>query len=441
MLDQSPALRDQGGWFGRHPIHVAAEAGNLRCVELLLKRGASPEAREQLYQQTPLHFAVASDAMDCVNCLLEAGAEVNSADTRHETPIFYCKSRQIIERLAAAGANLHVMNQSGRYPFQYCAAYIRSFEVMQFWMEQEVEINHVPPAGWPALNAVAAIIYGIQGSPTQESDLKILGLLLDRGADVSLCDRDGNPSLYHACVSWHHHLLLPLLRAGADPNQQNRAGDTPLHAAVYRGTVETVRLLLENGADVNIPNRHRKTPYDVSEDMPEIRAMLGRHHRPQVFPLPTAEEVLRRLKAIPRFRDVALQGCSDGEIDQLEQQQGVTLPKAYRQFLAALGKGAGEFMLSYQWGFRLDEVSAWARADFYHEYCDLPANYFVFAENCGCVWVFFIADGATDDPPVFQFTDGEDRKYKQVARTFWEFVESLVIDYEIRSDSQPQVDS
>ena len=50
-------------------------------------------------------------------------------------------------------------------------------------------------------------------------------------------------------------------------------------------------------------------------------------------------------------------------------------------------------------------------------------------------WVFFVADGETDDPPVYLFDDSNDRTYRQVARSLWEFVESLVIDYEIWSDS------
>lgn len=431
FLDRKPALRDQPGWFGRQPLHVAAEAGLYDCVDLLLKRGANPNAQEHLHQQSPLHFAVRSDSLECVDRLLNAGADVNAADSRGETPIFYCKSRKVIERLEAHGAHLSVISNRGQYPFQYCAAYVRSVEVLQFWIEHGIEINHVPQFGWPALNAVTGMTYGPESSPNKENDIKLLELLLDHGANVSLCDKAGNPPLYDACVNWHTHLVKRLLKAGADPNQQNRAGDTALHAAVFRGTQQAVLLLLEYGADVNIPNRHHQTPYDISQDKPEIRAFLAPHHRAKTYPVPSADQVIQRLLAIPHFHGVELKGCSESEIDRLEQRARVRLPRAYRDFLALLGKGAGEFMLSDHWQFRLDEVAEIAHHDGYADYCDLPDNYFVFAERNGCAWAFFVADGTSDDPPVFLFTDGEDRRYQQVGRSVWEFIESLVIDYEI----------
>ncbi|MFN3148542.1 hypothetical protein [Bremerella sp.] len=47
------------------------------------------------------------------------------------------------------------------------------------------------------------------------------------------------------------------------------------------------------------------------------------------------------------------------------------------------------------------------------------------------MWVFLIADGESEDPPAYMFSDGESREYRQVARSVWEFIEPLVIDYEI----------
>ncbi len=73
------------------------------------------------------------------------------------------------------------------------------------------------------------------------------------------------------------------------------------------------------------------------------------------------------------------------------------------------------------------------------EYCkfsSLPDQHFVFAEHNaydGYQWVYFVADGSDDDPPMF-IVD-EEQEPKQVARTIWEFVESLVVGYEIWDDA------
>ncbi|MEK6236652.1 MAG: SMI1/KNR4 family protein, partial [Planctomycetales bacterium] len=132
-----------------------------------------------------------------------------------------------------------------------------------------------------------------------------------------------------------------------------------------------------------------------------------------------------------KFQDVKLKGSPASEIDQLASRLEVKFPQAYRDFLARIGKGAGEFMLSDHWMFMFDDVPEIAHDDDYSELCDLPDDYFVFAERNGCAWVFFVADGKSDDPPVYLFTDGDERDYKQIGRSLWEFVESLVIDYEI----------
>jgi ankyrin repeat protein len=437
LLNRNPILRDEPGWYSRQPIHVAAEAGRLDCVNLLLTLGASPNAREGLYQQTPLHFGVGSDSIECVERLLDAGADVNAADSRGETPLFYAKSRCVVQRLADAGANLGVISGRGQYPFEYCAAYIRSVEVMQFWIERGVNLNHVPKFGWPALNAVCGMPYSPQEIPDHDRDVALLDLLITHGADVSLRGKDGETALYDACINWHTRLAERLLIAGADPNQPNRSGDTPLHAAVFRQDEPLVRLLLENGADVNIANRRHKTPYDICE-VDGIRSLLAPHYKPQTTPVPMAEQCIERLRAIPKFQHVAIVGCSEDEIDKLEQECGVQLPSAYREFLSRMGKGIGEFMVSDRWLFKLDDLSRIARDPEYMQYCDLPANYFVFAVRDGYYGTFFVADGTSDDPPVFAFTDGEGRGYKQIGRSIWEFVESLVIDYELWSeDGEP----
>lgn len=433
LLTAQPALRDQPGWYGRQPIHVVAEAGQLECLDLLLTLGAAVNACEGLHQQTPLHFAVNADCIDCVQRLLAAGADVNAADGRGETPIFYARSRVVIERLATNGANLAVISQRGQYPFEYCAAYIRSVDVLRFWLEQGVDLNHVPQFGWPALNAICGMPPGPQKASDDDRDVALLELLIDHGADVSVCSSAGDPALYEACVGQRHGLVEKLLSAGANPNQPNRSGDTALHAAVFRKDDFLVRMLVLYAADVNITNRHRKTPFDICA-VEKIREFLTPYHQPKITPVPTADECLARLRAIPRFRNVTCRGCSPAEIAQLEQQLAVQFPRAYRDFLSTMGKGVGEFMVSDCWTFQFDDLPEIARDDEYAEYCDLPPDYFVFAERSGCFWMYFVADGSCDDPPVFGFDDGEERCSRPIGRSIWEFIESLVIDYEIWSE-------
>ena len=414
-------------------MHLAARDGDVARMRELIHQGESPHARQQLHQQTPLHFAVEADSTECVKVLLDAGSEVNAADARGETPVFYVRSAGVLRLLVDAGADLNVISERGQYPFEYCAAYIRSLEVMEFWIDHGVALNHVPAFGWPAVNAVCGMVDNGQQSDDDERGLALLDLLINAGADVSLHDQMGETALYCACINRHPRLAERLLDAGADPNQQNRSGDTPLHAAVFRKSESLVRMLLARGADVNIANRHRTTPIDV-ETSDAIQSLLKPHHRPQTTPVTTADQCMARLKAIKWFKDVPEVGCSEAEIAAIESKFRLRLPESYREFLRRIGKGIGEFMVSDRWLFKYQNLDDIGRDEDYGELCELPADYFVFAERSGCYWAFFVADGTCEDPPVFAFDDGEERDYKQVARSVWEFIESLVIDYELWSE-------
>jgi ankyrin repeat protein len=89
ILDSAPELRDERGWFWRQPIHSAAKAGNAPSLEVLLKRGADPNAQEGLHLETPLFHAVESDSLACVKLLLDAGAEPNKPRKGGKTPCVF----------------------------------------------------------------------------------------------------------------------------------------------------------------------------------------------------------------------------------------------------------------------------------------------------------------------------------------------------------------
>lgn len=431
LLENQPDLRDKPGWFGRLPLHAASSAGNDRSVEILLGHGADPNAEERLHHDTPLILAVESDSAECVKLLLEARADPNKPGRRGQTPIFVARSLAVLHLLVDAGAKPEIVDANGDSPFQNCASYIGSFDVLRFWIERNVNLNAEPTVGWPPLHGIVG-----GGLPerlvSEVQRVKILNLLLDHGASIDLKDKTGLTALFYASASYLHltECVRLLLKRGADPNFVSPSGDTPLHMTVYRGNTDMVELLVGHGANPSIANMHHIYPVDLCKQDETIRQLLEPMTIKTERSLPTPESVLKRLKAIPKYHAVNFEGCTVEEITDLEERLGVKLPESYRIFLRVLGRGAGDFMVSDHWRFQFSDIPDLARNKAHADYCDLPDNAFVFAERCGYFWVFFIADGSSDDPPVFGLDDDEDRTYKQVARSVWEFVESLVIDYE-----------
>ena len=73
--------------------------------------------------------------------------------------------------------------------------------------------------------------------------------LLALGADIHLCNRDGNNALWLACVSGNGTLVQRLLDAGIDLDNRNLTGATALMYTASSGKADMTQILLENGAD------------------------------------------------------------------------------------------------------------------------------------------------------------------------------------------------
>lgn len=55
-----------------------------------------------------------------------------------------------------------------------------------------------------------------------------------------------------------------LLEKGADPNVQDKQGITPVHDAARTGFLDTLRVLVEYGASVNIPDHSGALPIHIA---------------------------------------------------------------------------------------------------------------------------------------------------------------------------------
>ena len=58
-----------------------------------------------------------------------------------------------------------------------------------------------------------------------------------------------------------------LINRGEDVNLKDKEGYTPLHLAAYEGHFEVVKLLVENGANLNLKDKDGLTPFDVARAM------------------------------------------------------------------------------------------------------------------------------------------------------------------------------
>ena len=101
-------------------MHVAARAGHVDILSLLLENGAKVDIRG-FRGYTPLHRASENRKLEAGRCLLEHGADVNARTHRGDTPLHRAVSSgsvQNVRLLLEHGADVNVRDKSGETPFQ-----------------------------------------------------------------------------------------------------------------------------------------------------------------------------------------------------------------------------------------------------------------------------------------------------------------------------------
>jgi hypothetical protein len=117
-------------------VHVAARAGHVDILSLLLENGAKVDIRGWS-GHTPLHRALENGKLEAGRCLLDHGADVNARTHRDDTPLHRATnsgSVQSVRLLLEHGADVNVRDKSGETPFQ-CGSRLGNREVVELLSE------------------------------------------------------------------------------------------------------------------------------------------------------------------------------------------------------------------------------------------------------------------------------------------------------------------
>lgn len=104
---------------GYTPLHWAAEVGQQRTIQLLIKGGAAVNARGE-QGQTPLHRAALAGQHRAARLLLLHSADPDARDEEGKTPLHYAveaENPRIVELLVRAGADPYAEDGRGGTPY------------------------------------------------------------------------------------------------------------------------------------------------------------------------------------------------------------------------------------------------------------------------------------------------------------------------------------
>ena len=161
VLKSRPALvHRRGGEFKSTPLHTAAMHGRYEIAELLLERGADPDAADR-YGYTPLHKAANFGQNEIVLLLLAHQADPDSVSIKYGgvnfTPLHVAAENgypETVGLLLDNGANISPRFKTGRnIPPLHVAAGKGNYDVCHILLERgadpnELDDNLHPPMYW-----------------------------------------------------------------------------------------------------------------------------------------------------------------------------------------------------------------------------------------------------------------------------------------------------
>jgi ankyrin repeat protein/outer membrane protein assembly factor BamB len=249
---------------GPEALPNAAAGGLTTQVAMMLDAGADPNSLYPGAGQTSLHLAVFNGHLAVVELLIKRGADVNRKDNNAKTPLDYAmmlvagesgpalaKRQAIADMLRAAGGR----QGTGEVP-------AKTAQNPAADLHNAIQSND-EPAFLEALKRGASI-EGVYDNETpltralRERRTRIVAELRRRGCSLTAPGAYGLTPLHYAAVQLDMELIRACLAAKADVNTASTRGETPLMTIIRPYTVfggepmlQAVELLLTSGADPN----------------------------------------------------------------------------------------------------------------------------------------------------------------------------------------------
>ena len=186
------ALRKSGTWYRLLPLSfVLDEHPAVKKIEMVVSAGADPNARDD-DGYTLLHRAASDSdaAAENIMALVEVGANVDAVGG-YGTPLHHAlefRNFEVAKSLVKAGADPNVRDKNGHTPLMMAAT--GSAELLELLIDLGAEVNAKQNHDWTALHYAAA-----------HGDKDIIRVLISRGADPHVVDKDGRTPLEVASIS------------------------------------------------------------------------------------------------------------------------------------------------------------------------------------------------------------------------------------------------
>uniref|UniRef100_A0A671KN75 Histone-lysine N-methyltransferase EHMT2-like n=1 Tax=Sinocyclocheilus anshuiensis TaxID=1608454 RepID=A0A671KN75_9TELE len=239
-----------------HPRQLcpAAKQGEAQRVLLMLMEGIDPSYQsDSQNRRCALHAAAQRGLLEVCYLLIQVSVHLISSCMNQNHVLDVVSIMLCCECVSAESSVFVVQEEDGSTGLHH-AAKLGNLEVVMLLLSTgQVDINAQDSGGWTPIIWAA-----------EHRHIDVIRALLNRGANVTLRDKEMNVCLHWASFSGSAEIAELILNAGCPLSSVNLHGDTPLHIAAREGYIDCVTLFLSRGADIDIMNKEGDTPLSLA---------------------------------------------------------------------------------------------------------------------------------------------------------------------------------
>lgn len=223
---------------GRAAIHYAADFGNVDALTIMLKKGVNINLGQDAPAEagnTPLHIACMRGKPEIVKTLIALGADDTIQNITGNTPAHYlaknniCLTTEKREELFSMLPHIDLAGRDGETPLMTLMsetnANIDKIKLLKILLAKGANVNCADNNGNTPL-LLCAKDYG---------SFKMIKMFCEAGADINAADSEGNNVLYYILDGGDLQAAKYLLKQGADYNRRNLDGISPAQLAIEKG--------------------------------------------------------------------------------------------------------------------------------------------------------------------------------------------------------------